>query len=323
MLATDLTALRENRLFETPDLDEARDLISSVMQPHVLEAGKTQPTGRFKSHMDYVQCGRLGVGTIAFSRATQVTVEELSNYHLFMYCVSGSAQTRIDSVVAQASATHGVFCRTGQEFVADLSPDCEQLVLRIGLGAITAHTGLTGVDIPREIELGSPAARPFSEMLSTFLASSALVRSAQMNPIVALEMERLFVALLLHARHDPQPGGHRIMVAPAIVRRAEEFIRENVASAISLADIACAAGISARTLLEAFKKFRQCSPMQYLRGYRLELARGRLCSASSTDQVTSIAYDCGFLHLGRFSIAYRERFGETPFATLSRNRLPV
>ncbi|MDE1180509.1 anthranilate 1,2-dioxygenase regulatory protein AndR [Paraburkholderia sp.] len=321
MVATDISALRDNRLFETPDLDEARALISSVMQPHGLAGGKAHPGDRPKSHMDYVQCGRLGVGTIAFSRATQVTVQGLSNYHLFMYCVSGTAQTQIDSVAARASATQGVFCRSGQQFVADLSPDCEQLVLRIGLDAVNAHTGMSRVAFPNEIALDRLDARPFNEMLASFLGSPALVKSAQTNPIIALEMERLFVALLLHARNETPSQGVRASVAPGIVKRAEDFIRENAASAISLGDIAIATGIPARTLLESFKKFKHCSPMQYLRSYRLELARERLCGASSSDQVTAIAYDCGFFHLGRFSIAYRERFGETPFATLSRHRL--
>jgi transcriptional regulator GlxA family with amidase domain len=38
----------------------------------------------------------------------------------------------------------------------------------------------------------------------------------------------------------------------------------------------------------------------------------------TTTTVSDAAGRCGFLHLGRFSVQYREKFGETPSATLRR-----
>jgi transcriptional regulator GlxA family with amidase domain len=35
---------------------------------------------------------------------------------------------------------------------------------------------------------------------------------------------------------------------------------------------------------------------------------------------TSIAYECGFGHLGNFAQVYRSRFGESPSETLRRSR---
>ena len=43
-----------------------------------------------------------------------------------------------------------------------------------------------------------------------------------------------------------------------------------------------------------------------------------LLLASSGETVTTIAIDCGFVHLGEFSRDYRNRFGETPLETLRR-----
>jgi AraC-like DNA-binding protein len=56
--------------------------------------------------------------------------------------------------------------------------------------------------------------------------------------------------------------------------------------------------------------------MQWLRDRRLAAARLRLLQAEPEDTVTTIALRSGFTQLGRFAIAYRKRYGESPRETL-------
>ncbi|MGN4071462.1 anthranilate 1,2-dioxygenase regulatory protein AndR, partial [Burkholderia gladioli] len=55
----DPLALRAHRLFESRDLDETRERISRVMQPHALVPGGRRHGGA--AHMDFVRLGRLGL----------------------------------------------------------------------------------------------------------------------------------------------------------------------------------------------------------------------------------------------------------------------
>jgi transcriptional regulator GlxA family with amidase domain len=55
-----------------------------------------------------------------------------------------------------------------------------------------------------------------------------------------------------------------------------------------------------------------------LRDIRLVQAHRLLSDTSCTPTVADVAYRCGFGHLSRFAITNRERFGESPSATLSR-----
>ena len=49
---------------------------------------------------------------------------------------------------------------------------------------------------------------------------------------------------------------------------------------------------------------------------RLEFARQMLIAGAPAGiQVTQVAMDCGFNHLGKFARAYRDRFGEPPSET--------
>jgi transcriptional regulator GlxA family with amidase domain len=100
-----------------------------------------------------------------------------------------------------------------------------------------------------------------------------------------------------------------------LVRRAQRFLEDNAANAIALADMARAAGVSARALQLAFRRFRDTTPMAQLRGLRLERARRALADGCS---VTSGAAAQGFGSLSRFENNYKARFGEPPSETLRR-----
>jgi transcriptional regulator GlxA family with amidase domain len=57
---------------------------------------------------------------------------------------------------------------------------------------------------------------------------------------------------------------------------------------------------------------------QMLLDMRLANLHTRLTQAELDTSITEIAFDLGFTHLGRMAGAYREKFGETPSATLRR-----
>lgn len=103
------------------------------------------------------------------------------------------------------------------------------------------------------------------------------------------------------------------------VGRAEAFILEHVGDPITLQDVAAAAGLSDRGLQAAFQRTHGTTPMGYLRGVRLLMARTQLESGDAVT-VTDVARASGIMHLGWFSAAYREAFGELPGETLRAAR---
>jgi transcriptional regulator GlxA family with amidase domain len=109
------------------------------------------------------------------------------------------------------------------------------------------------------------------------------------------------------------PGDDRL-------RRAEEFLAARLSEAVSLPDVAAAAGVSVRTLSRGFRDRHGVGPIGFLHRRRLEAARRDLLApARGYATVTKVAHRYGFAHAGRFAIAYRRAFGESPSTTLSRN----
>lgn len=99
------------------------------------------------------------------------------------------------------------------------------------------------------------------------------------------------------------------------VRRAEELMSSRFDEAITVADIAETLGVGLRNLQIAFQEHRGYPPREALTRIRLEEARCRLERAGAHVNISHIAMDCGFTHMGRFSRAYQSIFGELPSVT--------
>ncbi|UUZ74775.1 AraC family transcriptional regulator [Polaromonas sp. P1(28)-13] len=319
--AFDRGCLHQHRLFESHDLDDTRERISSVMQPHKL-VSKGRPTGG-GAHMNFVRIGGIGLGSIAFGEPVQVDVGVLDDYHLLMFCLRGQAHALADDRQLDVNHRLGMLSGPGRPFVADLSSDCEQFVMRLDRRTVHAHTGHWNLRLDPALDLTRTALQPWLDQLRLVVSSTSLLQLAQKNPLIATDMERLLIGLLLagqpwQARDDMPASGHAI--APSCVRKAEAYMEAHASQPLRLGDIAAAAGVPVRTLLEGFQRFRGNSPMKQLREMRLKLAHVQLRGANGETSVAGVALDCGFVHFGRFSEAYRRRFGESPSATLKRRR---
>ncbi|GEP52931.1 hypothetical protein RSO01_00970 [Reyranella soli] len=102
------------------------------------------------------------------------------------------------------------------------------------------------------------------------------------------------------------------------VERAQQYIGAHLDDAMTVGDVAAAAGVAHRTLYKHFHDTRGTSPMRYARDCRFAEVREALLQACPQDTVTTIAVQWGFCHLGRFSVEYRRRYGERPSETLRR-----
>jgi AraC-like DNA-binding protein len=136
--------------------------------------------------------------------------------------------------------------------------------------------------------------------------------------------ERMLLSLFMEclAEAAPAEADPILGISEAQVRRAEEWIAAHISEPIGLEEVSSALGIGLRSLERAFQRARGCSPRQAIFRQRLERVREALLRAGPGDTVTSIAAEYGFLELGRFSMRYRQQFGEAPSQTLARRRNP-
>jgi AraC-like DNA-binding protein len=95
-----------------------------------------------------------------------------------------------------------------------------------------------------------------------------------------------------------------------------DYIQAHLSDPIALTELENISGLSARGLQYAFRRRFKCTPMQWIREERLNLAHDRLRHAGPGNTVASVALSCGFTNLGTFSNLYLQRFQQFPSVTL-------
>jgi AraC-like DNA-binding protein len=104
-----------------------------------------------------------------------------------------------------------------------------------------------------------------------------------------------------------------------LVAEAENLALADITGIVRISALCRALGVHQRTLRKAFVKVCGLAPCRRLRMLRMAQARQALLSADCEPvTVTEVATCFGFMELGRFSVEYREAFGESPSQTLSR-----
>ncbi len=141
------------------------------------------------------------------------------------------------------------------------------------------------------------------------------------SPLATEEIEDSLWALLLSAvqgdrrENERHCGGYSTYVKPA-----EEFILGHLETAICVADIAIAVGVSVPTLNRAFRQCHGMGPKAFVKLRRLDRVRSELLRADpQATTVTLIATKYAFWHMSQFAADYKRAFGEAPSETLRRS----
>jgi AraC-like DNA-binding protein len=223
-----------------------------------------------------------------------------------------------DEIIVYAPGT-SIHSRTSAECrygTITLSPD----VL-----AATART-LTGRDISPRADTFCirPTPHHLARLRQLHSTASRLAATAP-DALSHLEISHALEEALTHAMimcmTDGEPielrrrDRHHVLV----LARLDEFLATHCDRPLYLSEICSATNASERTLWLCCHEHLGMGPVRYLWLRRMHLARTALLLASEGGvTVTSIATAHGFWELGRFSVAYRGLFGETPLTTLRR-----
>jgi len=165
---------------------------------------------------------------------------------------------------------------------------------------------------------GAAGARDIARTLEFVLEILSREDSGEKSPVFLRHLELLAVGCLAEAVAARNGAS---LPAQHIGRVSPDEMREKIADSLHVncgnAELAAYAGLTTRALQQQFLKHFNTTPATYVQEQRLAAARKALRDPGTKKTVTRLASDLEFHHLGRFSTAYRRKFGESPSATLA------
>lgn len=311
-----------HNVFKSDDLDQTRDHIARAYCPHRLSINERD--GRLDAWLNHKRMSHVGVGTVSYGTDVSIAGVEDQDFLLVMLPLSGAADIGMGRESIQCAPGRAVVTSAVDLDRMHWSQDCSQLVVQISAAALDRHaTLMTGRALREPVrfapEMEARSGQPSWWSYVALLLDELSASQGHGNQASIAHLETLLIVKLLESQrsnyHEQfQPQACRI--APQHVRRVERFIADNIDRPISLEELVTVSGVSARALFDGFRRFRDQSPMAYLRSIRMERVRQDLLRAPAGETVTSIACRWGFYQFGRFAGEYRKVYGELPSVTL-------
>ena len=136
-----------------------------------------------------------------------------------------------------------------------------------------------------------------------------LMAAAEAQDPAAPRLLDAVLTLLLHILKDKPPLADGDYAQNPLVRQAVRYIDQNLATPLSLPQIAKACSVSVSTLSHVFKSEMNLSLHQFIIKKRLISARHKISTGQSA---ATAALDCGFCDYSAFYKQYKKHFGASP-----------
>ena len=161
------------------------------------------------------------------------------------------------------------------------------------------------------------AVRAWHRALDYVTATLAAADTAR-QPLIIATMAPVLAGALLECYPsnltEQDLAGDRAL--PGTLKDAVAFIHHH-ATDIGLNDLAAAVHLTPRAVQYLFRRQLDTTPTEYMRRVRLHRAHQELLAGDrSSATVTEIAQRWGFADTGRFAVLYRQKYGQSPHATL-------
>lgn len=195
--------------------------------------------------------------------------------------------------------------------------------VRVGKNTVAAlHTG--GVRLaPATAAAFAPVAR---ELLAQDRSAADLHEArTEFTALPVMQADRYHAAVALLGSFALQMGesAHRFLFAhathePETIRKAKQFIHENLAQPLTLEGVAKAVSVSPFHFCKIFKQATGLTFTDFVNRARVEKAKRLLMKPAA--RITEVAYDSGFQSLSHFNRSFRRVAAESPTEFRSRMR---
>lgn len=307
------------------DVHKLRKKAIDIFGPHdLILNNQVRPVN---PKITYTQLKNVLFSYFNYHTESTVDIDFLRDYYVVEIPLSGFSETFRGKERVLSRQGRAVIISPGTSFRAHWSDDCSKLLAFVNSKALNHQLSYVlddslkqpvqftlGVDIRNG--KGAAIWRTMQFILKELEYQAA---SDSFNTYVDRQIEQMFISSLLfnnENNYSDRLNNPNDSCEPAFLRKVEDYIDANCAEQLTVEDLAKSAHISPQKLFNGFRKYKATTPINYLNNVRFERVHEALKKAGKEMTVSQIAMEWGFYQLGRFSVEYKKRFGESPSHTL-------
>ncbi|MCU4641126.1 AraC-like ligand-binding domain-containing protein [Acinetobacter courvalinii] len=312
--------LDEFLLFQSSDYQTIKDQISHYLCPHRFDVETQQP---LNTRLNGFSFGNGALYDLKYSAPVVICIDDSSSFYLFRITLEGQCQVggtnqQLLQSAGIMSVTHP---HTRQQIVTN--QHCRNIILKLPqqeietqLFKMLGHTSQAPVCFDSGL---SCTAEGMSAIVETLNYLCHAYYNIQNWSFISASFTQYLIELILLKipnNYSEQLNAQRQQLVPGYIKKAQQYIQDNLHQAISLATLSQYCEVSIRSLQKGFSQYLQQTPVEYIREQRLERVHSALQQAVEHQTVTDILLEHGIQSFGHFSTLYKKRFGCLPSHTL-------
>lgn len=311
----------------TQNIHDANHCLDFIIGPHNLIETNILDTLDFSFQGS--QIGRMIIGDLTYGK--DIIFKTHDHHDMNHFCITrpktGRPVFKMDGAIFYACHDQASIVSPDNKFELEIDKNCVQTFISFSknfvekiLSDVISQPITKPLIFENIMNTQNPKIKAWWDLIDSIRNFTHNFTNASFFGEMRSDFEYIIVKSLLLS----QPNNYSDLIYknnldyPDFLKQILEFIQNNIHEKIDISDLEYASGMNKKKLNTIFKKYLKCSSNAYIRHYRLKCIYDEISQSTHKINITEIAYKWGVTHLGRFSIEYKDAFGEKPSQTLKK-----
>jgi len=307
--------LNHATVFEFAHPEVVSEFVNKKIGRHTIEVMNSQKS---LSRLSFKEFSGLGLSSISYGGEVKIKSPELENTFHLQIITEGECKITFKNEKVLLKQGDAIILNPHELILLDYSSDCEKLIINVPESEFQSavihdlgHIPKSGIRFKRlPVSLFC-----FPSLVKLFESVFLEIENCDSDHFCIFDpyKEIIVKKILRTFQGNFNIDENSVNIHPNM-EKVIQHIDNNLKNDISLDELSSISKVSVRSIYNMFSTSFSTTPRNYIKHRKLQKVREELLSGRAKN-VTEVAFDYGFMHLGRLSCDYKKLFGELPSET--------